>query len=351
VQWLLDILELHHVTVNAYSQMYVTGGLKELAKRPANQRTWGEFLQILAEKPKGSLHEVHNHRVRVDALGIGHEDVHLRALEQLKAEVRWTLQRYRDIFGSAEDTLAAHPVQTFELRSLLNQSHLLGPVMRYVMMEVSLQMSTNAPMFLLLDDAAIAWLMPKADSQRSMVVAPGRQTMEQQCLDWLQTTAKKAVSLGVSTHSLEKVFESPIGRILIEGCQLRFFMPNPSAMKPLIRRVYEEIGLSDTAIQTIATARPQRDAYVTQEELGQRLISLPHGPLALDCLARNSADDHALMDTLMAKEGKEGFAEAWFRTCGHHEAAEHVARWHILRRKASDGVEDAASLLALRGAE
>src|SRR5260370_39181790 len=112
-------------------------------------------------------------------------------------------------------------------------------------------MSRGCRVFRLRDDAAIAWLMPKPDSQRATVVAPGRQTMEQQCLDWLQTTAKKAVSLGVSTHSLEKVFESPIGRILVEGCHLRFFMPNASAMTPLIHRVYAEVGLSDAAIQTI----------------------------------------------------------------------------------------------------
>ena len=206
-------------------------------------------------------------------------------------------------------------------------------------------------MFLLLDDAAIAWLMPKTDTQRSTVVAPGRQTMEQQCLDWLQTTAKKAVSLGVATHSLEKVFESPMGRILVEGCQLRFFMPNPSAMKPLIRRVYEEIGLSDTAIQTVATARLQRDVYVTHEELGHRLISLPHGPLALDCLARNSAEDHALMDDLLRQEGPEGFPEAWFRRQGHPQAAEQVALWTQRRRLASEGASGAAPTLALRGAE
>jgi type IV secretion system protein VirB4 len=321
LQWLLDILELHHVTVNAYSQMFVRGALQKLALRPPAQRTWDEFLRILAEKPPGSLHEVHNHRVRVDAQGIGHEDVHLRALDQLKAEVRWTFQRYSELFGSADDPLSAHPVQTFELRALLTQSHLLGPIMRYVMLEVSLQMSTRAPMFLLLDDAAIAWLMPKTDSQRATVVAPGRQTMEQQCLDWLQTTAKKAVSLGVATHSLEKVFESPIGRILVEGCHLRFFMPNASAMTPLIHRVYTEVGLSDVAIQTMATARLQRDVYVTYEELGQRLIALPHGPLTLDCLARNSAEDHALMDALIEKEGREGFAEAWLRHHGHAEAA------------------------------
>jgi len=205
-------------------------------------------------------------------------------------------------------------------------------------------------MFLLLDDAAIAWLMPKSENQHRAAVTPGRQTMEEQCLDWLQTTRKKSVSLGVSTHSLEKVFESPIGRILVEGCQLRFFMPNPSAMVPLIRRTYEDIGLTDTAIHTIASAMPQRQVYLTHAELGQRLLDIPHGPLALDCLARNDEDDHALMDELLTQEGREGFSEAWFRRHNHHDAARQVAAWRVGEHATAEREHHEADL-ALRGAE
>ena len=43
---------------------------------------------------------------------------------------------------------------------------------------------------------------------------------------------------------------------------------------------------------------------------GSARFSLPLGPLGLACLARNTADDHALMDALLAQEGPEGFAAA-----------------------------------------
>jgi type IV secretion system protein VirB4 len=181
-QWLLDLLEMQGVTVNAYTQMYVSGGLKKLALRPASGRTWDEYLRIMTEKPEGYLHEVHNHRIRTDALGIGHEDVHLRQLDQLKAEVVWALKRYAGVFGGDTDTLPAHPVQTFELRNLTNQRHLLGPMMRYVMLEVGQQMRTDAPMFLLLDDAAIAWLAPKGDLPRQGVLPWGVATFASGCL-------------------------------------------------------------------------------------------------------------------------------------------------------------------------
>ena len=60
------------------------------------------------------------------------------------------------------------------------------------------------------------------------------------------------------------------------------------------------------------------------KELGQRSFSLPLGPLALACLARNRAEDHVLLDALVAKEGIEGFAARWFDLQGFHEEAQDV---------------------------
>jgi type IV secretion system protein VirB4 len=204
-------------------------------------------------------------------------------------------------------------------------------------------MTTEAPMFLLLDDAAIAWLAPKGDAQRQGVLPQGRKTMEEQADDWLQTTAKKGVALGVSTHSAEKILQSPLGQIMIESCKHRYYLPNPGAMEKHIRAVYEEMGLTETAIQTIAASRPQRDVYYAHEELGQRLISLAHGPLTLDCIARNAAEDHALMDTLLQQEGREGFAAAWFRHHGYTDAASRVAAWWQQRREQETRLQEQAA--------
>ena len=177
-------------------------------------------------------------------------------------------------------------------------------------------------MFLLLDDAAIAWLAPKADYRRQTALPPGRQTMEEQADDWLQTTAKKGVSLGIATHSVEKVLQSALGRIIIESCKHRFYLPNRGALQKKIREIYEEMGLPENAIRTIASLRPQRDCLYDHEELGRRAFSLPLGPFELDCLARNRAEDHELMDTLLAQEGREGFAAAYLRYRGWEDEAD-----------------------------
>ena len=127
------------------------------------------------------------------------------------------------------------------------------------------------------------------------------------------TSAKKNVSLGFSTHSLSQVFSSALGPLLEEGCPSRFFLPMTAALEPNIADIYRRLGLTDTALRTIATRRPQRDVYYVCKELGQRTFSLPLGPRGLAAMARNSASDHVLMDALLAREGIEGFAAAWYR--------------------------------------
>src|SRR5712691_1427978 len=216
---------------------------------------------------------------------------------------------YGGVFDGTQDAFDQNPVQTFELRSLLQRRRLLGPVLRYVLQQVELRMRTDAPMLLLLDDAAIPLAVKR---------------IEEQSTEWLMTTRKKGVSLGFMTHSLSQVFASPLGALLEEGCPTRFYLPMPAAMEPNIAAIYTRMGVTPTAIRTIATARPQRDVYYACTELGQRLFALPLGPLALACLARNRAEDHALMDEILVTEGREGFAAAWLRAQGFPEAARSI---------------------------
>ena len=88
--------------------------------------------------------------------------------------------------------------------------------------------------------------------------------------------------------------------------------------------------MTENALRTIATSRPQRDVYYACKEMGQRSFSLPLGPRGLLAMARNSIEDHCLMDTLVAQEGIEGFPAAWYRYHGDEEAAT------VLERSAHD---------------
>jgi type IV secretory pathway VirB4 component len=308
LQWLLDLVEEFHVRTTAPVQAYLGNHLQHLAQYPPQERTFTQFLRLLTEG--GRKTEAKAQKGRVDAQGLAHVDPDLRALIQQWLEVRWVLQRFADggeydgLFdGSAED-FEDNAVQTFELHDLLARPRLLGPLLRYVLPQVELQMTTDRPMLLLFDDAAIPWEVPR---------------IRQDSKDWLRTTRKKSVSLGFMTHSLTDVFESEMGPMLVESCPTRFYLANPEAAKPTIRAIYRQIGLDDTAIEQIAVMRPQRECYYELREVGQRPFALQFNPFILDCIARNTAEDHRLMDEILAKEGREGFLAGWLRHHGYED--------------------------------
>src|SRR5262249_24399322 len=183
---------------------------------------------------------------------------------------------------------------------------------------------TDAPMLLLLDDAAVTWLVPPEQQAGGRGGDEAMQKLEQRCRDWLMTTAKKSVSLGFMTHSLTQVFASRLGPLPDTGSAHRLYMPNAHALEQDSRAIYQLMGLTSTAIRQIATARPQRDVYYYCRETGQRLFHLPLDPMTLACVARNRAEDHELMDRLVVQEGSEGFAAAWVREQGDSEGARYV---------------------------
>jgi type IV secretory pathway VirB4 component len=313
LQWLLDLMEDYEVPITPDVQAYIGANVSKLAALAPQERTLSRLVTLMADHSRGT--ELKANAGRIDAQGISHPDMDLKALVVRHTAVRTVLKRftaegeYDGIFDGTSDPFDNNPIQTFELRALLQRPRLLGPVLRYVLMQVELQMSTDTPMLLLIDDAAIPWAVPK---------------IEEKSKEWMMTTRKKSVSLGFMTHSLSQVFDSPLGTLLEEGCPTRFFLPMKSALEPNIAAIYTRLGLTMNAIRTIATSRPQRDVYYACTELGQRLFHLPLGPVALACVAQNRAEDHALMDTLLAQEGREGFAAAWLRAHDFPEEATYV---------------------------
>jgi type IV secretion system protein TrbE len=304
LQWLLDLCEDFGIALTAPTHSFLSANLTQLATLPPHERTLSQLLVFMANHTRDI--GIKAKSGRIDAQGIAHPDMDLKALEVLQIAIRQTLHQftvdgeYDGIFDGTEDVLGVHPVQTFELRSLLQRPRLVGPVLGYVFPELERQMRTDAPMFLLLDDAAVTWLTPRqeATEQRDL-----RKKLENRCRDWLMTTCKKNVSLGFSTHSLSQVFSSALGPLLEEGCPSRFFLPMTAALEPNIAEIYMRLGLTENALRTIVTSRPQRDVYYACKEMGQRMFSLPLGPLGVNCFASNRAEDHALMDDLLAQEG------------------------------------------------
>lgn len=308
LQWLLDLMEEYHVQVTGPVQAHLGANLLKLARYPASQRTLSQLLTLMADGARET--ELKARAGYSDAQGIAHPDADLRRLVEQWQMCRWVLQRfthggeYLGLFDGTEEDFDDNPVQTFELRDLLAQSRLLGPVLRYVLPQIEFRMSTDHPMWLMFDDAAIPWEVPRIRHDTKA---------------WMRTARKKGVSLGFATHSLADVFETELGPMLMESCPVRFYLYNPEASKPSIRAIYRRLGLEDPAIDQIAIMRPQREAYYELREMGQRPFSLHFPRIILDCIARNTAADHRLIDEILQKEGPEGFTGGWLRHHGYEE--------------------------------
>lgn len=323
LEWVLDLLRDYGQVQNAIMVAHVGKGLEKLAAQPPLKRTMTTLLHILIEQSeRATITAQTGHR---DAAGFANPNAALMAFVAQRYELHKTLEmftdsgQYQGLFDAATDDLTSHPVQTFEMRTLLNRSSILAPVLRYVRnLHLEPQMSTDRPMLLMYEDAAVVWMAESMDQVGTGMDAKKRQDKVKEDL---QTAAKKGVSVGYSTHTLREVFGGAFGTILKEACPSVFYMPNEEALSEDIYAIYRRLGLEDPAIQVISRLRRQRDVYLTVRGHGQQVLHFPHTPEVLACLARNSAADHARMDRLMADVGRDGFAPAWMRSEGMEDAA------------------------------
>ena len=142
-----------------------------------------------------------------------------------------------------------------------------------------------------------------------------------QLREWLKTLRKKNASVIFATQSLADIETSPIAPAIIESCPTRIFLPNERAAEPQIRAVYERFGLNARQIDILSRATPKRD-YYCQSRRGNRLFDLGLGEVALAFAATSSKADQRMIDDLVARHGRAGFAGAWLRHRGLDWAAD-----------------------------
>ena len=136
LQWLLDLCTEFGIPLSAGTHAFLSAGLTTLAQRPPDERTLSRLLVGMADHTRHV--EMRASSGRIDAQGIAHPDMDLKALAVLQLSIRQVLHQfaaggeYGGIFDGTTDVLGSHPVQTFELRSLLQRPRLVGPVLGYV---------------------------------------------------------------------------------------------------------------------------------------------------------------------------------------------------------------------------
>ena len=203
------------------------------------------------------------------------------------------------------DRLGTADVQAFEMEELMPSKAAVMAVLGYLFARFG-ERFDGAPTLLILDEA---WLF----LDDPVFAARIRQ--------WLKTLRKKNVSVIFATQSLADIKDSAIAPAIIESCASRIFLPNPQAMEPQIRAIYEGFGLNSRQIEIVATAQPKRDYYY-QSRLGNRVFELGLGPVALAFAGASTPEDQRAIDAVVSASGVSGFAPAWLRHRGLDWAAD-----------------------------
>ncbi|MEW9570277.1 conjugal transfer protein TrbE [Rhodanobacter sp. Si-c] len=209
------------------------------------------------------------------------------------------------LLDADHDRLGTADVQGFEMEELMTSHAAVQAVLGYLFARFA-ERFDGAPTALILDES---WLF----LDDPVFAARIRQ--------WLKVLRKKNVSVIFATQSLADIKDSTIAPAIIESCASRIYLPNPQAVEPQIRTIYEGFGLNSRQIEIVATAEPKRDYYY-QSRLGNRLFDLDLGPIALAFAGASTPQDQRDIDRVWLDAGTPGFAGAWLRHRGLDWAAD-----------------------------
>lgn len=127
--------------------------------------------------------------------------------------------------------------------------------------------------------------------------------------EWLKTLRKKNCAVILATQSLNDLKQSGISDVINESCPTKVFLPNPTAMQPGTRELYESMGLNPHQIRIIQTAVKKRDYYCATPK-GHRKFQLAIGPLALSIIGASTPQDIERIEALKRERGA-AWVDAW----------------------------------------
>ena len=215
---------------------------------------------------------------------------------------------YASFLDGTSDSLDDGRLQVFEMRRLLElepKAHL--PILLYLLNRIEASLD-GSPTLIILDEAGLA-LLHEAFASRVQ--------------QWALTLRKKNAVLVLAIQVLSQLENNNSFATLLQSCPTRIYLPNPDAISPGIRPVYEACGLNPRQIELIAQARKKRDYYLANPD-GCRLYGLALTPMDHALFGtlpgRSLQETHALMEQHIEAHGRR-WPAAWLRTCGLSESA------------------------------
>ena len=209
------------------------------------------------------------------------------------------------LLDAEQDGLRTASVTTFELEELMTLGHKnVIPVLLLLFRRFE-KMLTGQPALLVLDEA---WMML------------GHPVFREKIREWLKVLRKANCSVVLATQSLSDAANSGIFDVLIESCPTKILLPNEEADKsggdrhsgP--RELYAMMGLNDTEIGILKTARRRRQYYYTSPD-GRRVFDLNLGPVALAFVGVSDKPQIARVKALAQQHGAD-WPFAWLNELG-----------------------------------
>ncbi len=245
------LLRLNGLTLQPRDRNEIMDCLKILRHRPSDKRTLSDLHLLLAAR---------------------HLKEALAPYTKLRTPHGLLDCNHNMSFGSA--------LTTFECADIFQASQSFAlPVLKQIFHLISLQFD-GRPVAIVLDEA---WLMLQDP------------TFAAELITWFKTLRKYNAIVILATQSLTDLEHSPHFINLLECAKTRFYLPNYDAATPLLRPIYQRLGLEDKEIDLIANMIPKRDYYFVKNEQRTRFnLVLSPQELALLSLAGNK--DKTLVD-------------------------------------------------------
>ena len=213
---------------------------------------------------------------------------------------------YAAYLDGDHDSLRLARVVVFETRRILELPAAIQiPLISYLLTEVEAGLD-GRPTLISLDEAGVV-LLNDAFSDRIQT--------------WLLKLRKKNTAVVLAfqhLHQLRSESASTAFSTLLTSCTTRIFLPNPAAVSPETRPLYESFGLLPGQIELLARAQPKRD-YLFVNPDGCRLFDLGLAPTELAFYSTPTglslAETHRQAAELRAQVGST-WPVAWLHQLG-----------------------------------
>lgn len=277
--WVEDVLVGEGLAPDADERREILRMIRALARLPRRQRTVSMARKLL---------QVKHLKVGLEPFCAGGE--------------------YDFLDGTAEAFDWHNHLLCFEMSALIKKPRALTAVLSYCFQELETHWMTGAPVYIWLDE--FKWLL-----EMPRVVDAFE--------EWLLARAKKNVAVWASIQELVYLQRSKVWQAILSNMPTKFLLPNAQALKPDIRRFYEEIGVTERGLHQLAAAQPFRDILYTSP-LGTRLCQSRLSPVERLLCAANKMEELAVLDALAAQHSPEELPGAWLRHHGYPDEAAYL---------------------------